>query len=107
MQNPKSRVHPYYDITEKMREIYPNECRDWEKLLEKARDPQKKGCFTCQFYNPIDNRGDTRFVDCEELEGHELPWDTESAYVWCDKSPEHETSLRVGCSLWKRHESKI
>jgi hypothetical protein len=107
MENPKSREHPHYDITNKMREIYPDECKEWEKLLEEARDPQKKGCFTCQFYNPIDNSGDKGFVDYEELEGRELPWDTESAYIWCDKFPEQDASLRIGCSLWQEYEPKI
>jgi len=67
---------------------------------------KKKGCFTCKFYKAIDNAGDTGFVDIDELEGHELPWDTEAAYVWCDKFPYREAHLRIGYPLWKQYKPK-
>lgn len=109
MINPKAKDHPFYDITDKMRETYPGECERWERLLKEVKKPENKGCFTCQFYKPIDNTGDTGFTDVEfddETEQHPLPWDTEQAYVWCDKFPDVESSLKIGCSLWEEYKPK-
>ena len=103
MINPKVREHPHYDITDKMRKVYPNECEKWEKLLRKVSDSKNRGCFTCRFYNsPTNEFCDVESVD-DNIDDEWLPWDTEEAYVWCDKFPDMDTSLKIGCSLWEQY----
>ena len=99
MINPKSEDHPVYEMTEKIREVYPEESEKWEKLLTDINYPKNRGCFTCKFYNPPANE----FCDVESVDPDVewLPWDTEQAYVDCDKNPEAQTSLRIKCHLWK------
>lgn len=87
-----------YEITDKMREKYPEETREWEELQKKARDPKYMGCFTCRNYEgslPKD-----LFVDVEMLEGKELPWDTEEAWAYCSLAKDSERSLRINCNNW-------
>jgi hypothetical protein len=102
MLHPKASEHPHYEITNKMREIWPGKCTEWEKLLEDAEDPRHKGCFTCRFYNPPNNT----FVDVEFIEGHEIPWDTEEAYVNCDLLPESQALLITRCQRWREYVQK-
>jgi len=87
-----------YPITEKMREKYPEKCKEWEELQKKARDPKYRGCFTCNNYEG--NPEEDLFVDVEMLEGKELPWDTEEAWVYCSLAKDSDTSLRINCKNW-------
>lgn len=111
MINPKVENHPYYDLTDKMRKDSPNGCERWGKLLREVKDSKNRGCYTCQFYAPINSGGgnlgfcDIEFDDKDD-EQHPLPWDTEEAWVLCDKFPEEQTSLKIGCSLWETYKPK-
>ncbi len=103
MINPELEYPPYYELTEKIKEIYPKESRIWEKLLSDLKDSKNRGCYTCKFYHPIGNEFvDVESVD-EDIDGEWLPWDTEAAYVDCDKNPEAQTYLKINCHLWKSY----
>ena len=96
--NPETIFHPHYELTDEMKKLFPVESEKWEKLLEDVRDPSKKGCFTCQFYEYPHNE----FVEVEWVNDCEVPWDTEAACVDCDKSSvEAQSSLRIECPLWE------
>ena len=105
MINPKTRYHPEYDLTDEIRQAYPKESKHWEELLFNVEEPEKKGCFTCRFYNPPENTfPDIEFID--DNDQYPLPWDTEQAYVNCDKFAQEQTSLRINCPLWKVYRTK-
>lgn len=96
--NMESRFHPHYELIKRMKKLFPDESEKWEKLLRDVRDSSKRGCFTCRFYNYPQNE----FVDVEEVDGYEIPWDTEEAYVDCNEcSQEAQSPLRIECPLWK------
>ncbi|MCK4730705.1 MAG: hypothetical protein KAT28_05295 [Candidatus Aenigmarchaeota archaeon] len=103
MINHESEGHPYYEMTEKIREIYPKESRIWEKLLNDLKDPKNRGCYTCKFYHPSANE----FCDIEsaddDIDDDWLPWDTEEAYVDCDKNFMEQTALKIKCPLWESY----
>ncbi len=99
--NPESSRHPHYDITAVMRSMYPQEILRWEQLLQHALDPAMHGCFTCRYYTPRDNG--VGFIDVQMVDGHPLPWDTEEAWVWCDRYAESDTALQINCPVWKNY----
>jgi hypothetical protein len=102
MLNPESGYHPTYPVTDAIRKKHPKESERWESLLHDIKTPQKKGCFTCEFYNPLNQE----FVDVESVEGYDVPWDTEQAFVNCSIYKTEQTSLKVGCPSWKHYESR-
>ena len=103
MLNPDAENHPYYPVTDKIRQAYPRETERWETLWSEVRDPLQRGCFTCRYYCPPVNE----FVDVETVEGDELPWDTEAAFVNCALFGEAQMSLRTKCPWWETLEGKL
>lgn len=101
MAHQKLLGHSQYEITDTIREKYAVQTKKWEMLLEDAGNPIKKGCFTCQYYTPRDNGAG--FIDVQMVDGHPLPWDTEDAWVWCDKNMEIDIPLKINCSDWKKY----
>ena len=95
--NPETIFHPHYELTDEIKKLFPVESDKWERLLKDIRDPSKKGCFTCKFYNYPHNE----FVDVEFVNGCEVPWSTEAAYVDCERYQETQSSLKIKCSLWE------
>ena len=98
--NPESEFHPHYELTDEIKKLFPEESEKWEKLLKDVCDPSRKGCFTCRFYNYPQNE----FVEVEFVNGCEVPWDTEEAYVDCDKKFQEQSPLRIKCPLWEEYE---
>ncbi|MBW6461665.1 MAG: hypothetical protein K0B07_01300 [DPANN group archaeon] len=81
-----------------MCEKYPEKSLESKTLLMKVAEVECHGCYTCKFYDSISK--DT-FVDVDCFEGLCIPFGTEEAWVYCSKSPDNDTSLRIECECWQ------
>ncbi len=76
-------------------------------LLDLAKIPKNKGCFSCGNYDS-EASNNVEFVDDsyhDSGNNSEFKFDSQDYWVICKLEKEIETSIRIGCSKWGVNEN--
>lgn len=84
-----------FSVPKAVREKYPEDANSWDQRVAKAQDPNGRGCFTCPSYHPLEEQFTIRYVT-----DYPIIWETDLAFVVCDKIEGGTTELKAGCQFY-------